>query len=186
MFTGEKTAQMAAYFIDKEDERQIEILKLIKLLYLADRESVDRYGEPISYDKMVSMDHGPVLSRTLDLINGCVSDKDGAQWDAWISDRKSHCVSLRKSAAREHLDQLSDADIEVLADVWDQFGQMSKWEIRDYTYDRLSEWRDPRGSSLPISEYRLLVALGRGEQEAREIAEEIREQRQLNYAVSTI
>ena len=52
--------------------------------------------------------------------------------------------------------------------------------------NRLSEWRDPRGSSLPISEYRLLLALGRGEQEAREIAEVIREQRQLNYAVSTI
>lgn len=82
MFTGETIAQMAAYFMDKEEERQMEVLKLIKLLYLADRESVDRYGEPISFDKMVRMVHGPVLSRTLNLINGFVRGKDAAQWDA--------------------------------------------------------------------------------------------------------
>lgn len=186
MFTGEKTAQMAAYFMDKEEKRQIEILKLIKLLYLADRESTDRYGEPISYDKMVAMDHGPVLSRTLDLINGFVSDDDGAQWDAWISDRRSHSVALRRSAAREHLDQLSDADIEVLSAIWKRFGQLSKWQIRDYTHDHLSEWSKPEGTSHPISEYRLLRALGRSEREARETAAVIREQRQLNYTVSQI
>ena len=172
--------------MSKEDERQIKILKLIKLLYLADRESIDRFGEPISYDKMVSMDHGPVLSRTLDLINGCVSGNDGAQWDAWISDRKSHSVALKKIAARDCLDQLSDADIEVLSAVWDQFGQMGDWEISEYTHDHLGEWRDPRGSSLPISEYRLLVALGRDAQEAKEIAGDIREQRKLNRIVSEI
>ena len=176
---------MAAFFMDKENPRQIPILKLVKLLYLADRESIDRYGEPISYDKIVSLDHGPVLSRTLDLINCFVGDKDGAQWDAWISPRKANCVSLKKSATRNHLDQLSDADIEVLAFVWNQFGQMSRWEIRDFTHDQLGEWRDPRGSSLPISEFRVLRALGRNEQEAKEAARLIDEQRGLNHAILT-
>ena len=185
MFTGETIAQMAAYFMDKEEERQMEVLKLIKLLYLADRESVDRYGEPISFDKMVSMDHGPVLSRTLNLINGFVRGTDAAQWDAWISDRDSHRVSLKKNASRDRLDHLSDADIEVLEAVWDEFGHMNKWQIRDYTHEHLDEWRDPDGSSVPISEVQLLRALGRSKEESKEIAQAICEQRGIDQIIST-
>ena len=186
MFTGEKAAQMAAYFTDKEKWRRISILKLVKLLYLADRESIDRYGEPISHDRIVSMKHGPVLSRTLDLINSRVEGNDGAQWDAWISPRKYNYVSLKKSVTRDHLDQLSDADIEVLSAVWEKFGQMGKWQIRNYTHDHISEWQKPVGAPHLISEYRVLRALGRSEPEARAIAEDIREQRHLNRVVSEI
>ena len=45
-------------------------MKLIKLLYLADREALLRWGRPITFDAYVSMDRGPVLSSVLDLING--------------------------------------------------------------------------------------------------------------------
>ena len=185
MFTGEKAAQMAAYFTDKEKWRRISILKLLKLLYLADRESVDRYGEPISFDRMVSMDHGPVLSRTYNLIEGMERGKDADQWSAWISSRANHIVGLKKKVTRDRLDHLSDADIEVLATVWDQFGHMSRWQIRDYTHEHLGEWQDPEGSSLPIDDVSLFLALGRNEQEAQEAARLIDEQRGLNHAIST-
>ena len=184
MFTGEKVAQMSAYFMDKEAASQMAVLKLVKLLYLADRESIDRFDEPISFDYMVSMEHGPVLSRTLDLINGFARNRNADQWDAWISDRESHNVSLRKSASRDQLDHLSDADIEVLAAVWDKFGHMDKWEIRNYTHEYLDEWSDPEGSSKPISETELLLTLGRSEEEANEIARTIREQRELDRVIS--
>lgn len=185
MFTGETIGQMAAYFMDKEEKRQMDVLKLIKLLYLADRESVDRYSEPISFDKMVSMDHGPVLSRTLNLINGFESGKDADQWNAWVSDRNSHKVSLKKTVSRDRLDHLSDADIEVLAAVWNEFGHMNKWQIRDYTHSCLDEWRDPDGSSIPISEVQLLQALGRSQNEAKEIAQAICDQRGIDHLIST-
>ena len=186
MFTGEKVAQMAAYFMDKEAKPQMAILKLVKLLYLADRESIDKHDEPISFDYMVSMEHGPVLSRTLDLINGFVKDANADQWDAWISAREAHNVALKKSASRDRLDHLSDADIEVLAAVWDKFGHMDKWEIRNYTHEHLDEWSDPEGSSMPISEIELLLALGRSEDEANEIAQAICEQRQLDRVISQV
>ena len=186
MFTGEKAAQMAAYFTDKEKWRRISVLKLVKLLYLADRESIDRYGEPISHDRIVSMKHGPVLSQTLDLINGRGKENDDSQWDAWIYPRKYNHVSLKKSAKRDHLDQLSDADIEVLSAVWEKFGKMGWWQIRNYTHDHLSEWQKPVGAPNLISEYQVLRALGRSKPEASAIAEDIREQRQLNRVVSEI
>lgn len=37
-------------------------MKLIKLLYLLDREAYVRWGRPVTYDTYVSMPHGPVLS----------------------------------------------------------------------------------------------------------------------------
>jgi len=43
-------------------------LKLIKLLYIIDREALLRWGRPLTGDRYVSMDHGPVLSQTLNLI----------------------------------------------------------------------------------------------------------------------
>ena len=149
MFTGEKIAQMAAFFTSQEGG-DIYVLKLMKLLYLADRESIDRYGVPISYDRMISMDHGPVLSSALNLTNGFLTGPAAEQWDAWISDRADHRVSLLRDATRGNLDHLSDADIEVLEVVWDNFGQMTRYEIRDYTHRELGEWRDPRDRQVVL------------------------------------
>ncbi len=79
MFSARTVAQMAAVFADKQGG-MINILKLVKLLYLADRESLQKHGNPISFDRLVSMDHGPVLSRTLNLICGAVGGESGAEW----------------------------------------------------------------------------------------------------------
>ncbi len=184
MFTGEKIAQMAAFFTSQAGG-EIDILKLMKLLYLADRESFNRYGAPISYDRMVSMDHGPVLSRAYDLVKGCVGGPDGEQWDSWISDRANHRVSLIREAARNNLDHLSDADIEILESIWAQFGAMDKWEIVEYTHEHLGEWRNPNGSSLPINGFDLLRELGKSEEESAAIAEDIREQREIHAAIAS-
>ena len=43
-------------------------LKLIKMLYFLDREALLRWGRPVTTDRYVSMDNGPVVSRIYDLI----------------------------------------------------------------------------------------------------------------------
>jgi uncharacterized phage-associated protein len=43
-------------------------LKLIKLMYLADRRALLEQGRSITFDRYVSMDHGAVLSQTYNLI----------------------------------------------------------------------------------------------------------------------
>ena len=185
MFTGKKVAQMAAVFTDRQGGT-IYILKLIKLLYLADRQSIDQYGSPISYDRMVSMPEGPVLSRTLDLINGSVSGQDAEQWDAWLTDRENHQISLNKDIHRNLLDELSDADIGILETVWAEFGHMSRYEIRDYTHDNLDEWEDPNGSSLPIGNMAVLKALGKDDVEAAETVRRLRENDEISNLLAIV
>lgn len=184
MFTARKVAQMAAVFA-KAQGGTINVLKLVKLLYLADRESLDRYGMPISFDAVVAMPHGPVLSTTLDLINGFVDGPKGAQWEEWISDREDHNVTLRREFSRENLDELSDIDLDVINDVNAQFGKWDQWTLRDYTHD-LKEWRDPNGSRVAISDQEILTALGRDIKEAAALAQEIQTQRDLDRVLSSL
>jgi uncharacterized phage-associated protein len=175
MFNERKAAQIAAWFLRRQGGRMAH-LKLIKLMYLADRQAMDEYGFPITGDLAVSMPHGPVLSMTLNYVNGDIeSGEDG--WEAWISDRADHEIALReRPAGRDALDELSDADIGVLETTWRRFGAMTKWQLRDYTHDHCPEWQDPQGSSIPIPYERIFEALGRSKEAAAQLAERIKEQ----------
>lgn len=117
---------------------------LIKLLYLADRQSLVETGLPITGDRLVAMPHGPALSATLN----CVKDRDvcGPEWASLISEPQDFEVRLSGSAGRS---ELSDYDLDVLLCVYQQFGHMSQWDLSDYTHT-LGEWEDPRGSSVTI------------------------------------
>jgi uncharacterized phage-associated protein len=177
MFNERKVAQVAAFFLDKRGGRMCH-LKLMKLLYLADREAMRRYGAPISGDRMVAMPHGPVLSMTLDHMDGHLDPSPGG-WDGWIADRENHDLCLKRPTSRDALDELSEADIDVLEAIWAQFGHMSRWELRDYTHKYCSEWRDPNGSSSPIHYEDVFIALGWSEAEATELSTRIDRERYL-------
>jgi hypothetical protein len=63
-----KAAQAAALLLQRAGGT-MNHMKLIKLLYLADRRALVQWGRPITFDYYVSMPHGPVLSFTLDRLN---------------------------------------------------------------------------------------------------------------------
>ena len=92
-YSEKRAAQTAAFFISRAGGT-IELLKLMKLMYLAERESLVKYGEPITGDVLVSMKHGPVLSNTLDHINGFIDSEEGG-WESWISARAGHQLGLQ-------------------------------------------------------------------------------------------
>ncbi|MGA9893403.1 MAG: type II toxin-antitoxin system antitoxin SocA domain-containing protein, partial [Xanthobacteraceae bacterium] len=70
-----KAAQITAFFAKKEGG-SIAVLKVAKLLYLADREFMAAYDLPMLFDELVSMPHGPVTSNTLNYINGMEEQRD--------------------------------------------------------------------------------------------------------------
>lgn len=179
LYSAAKVAQMAAFFTQKQGGR-INVLKLTKLLYLADREAIARHGRPISYDRPVSMPHGPVGSRTFDLLNGFVGGPAGAQWEEWVSSRSNYDVSVNRLFSRADLDELSDADLEVLERVWRTFGHMHRRTLCEWTHEHCSEWKDPHGSSQPIEEVSRLIAVGIAAEEAQELAEEIEAEREID------
>ncbi|MDQ6962229.1 MAG: Panacea domain-containing protein [Mariprofundaceae bacterium] len=174
MFNEGKTAQMAAYFLLLCGNRMPH-LKLMKLLYLSDRKAMNEYGFPISGDKFVSMDYGPVLSTTLNLINGWIKPKDNG-WESWVTDKENHHVALKDGITRDNLDELSEADIQIMDSVWNTFKNYNQWRIAEYTHTHCSEWKDPKGSLIPISYHEIFKALGKSNEEAQFLSERIEEE----------
>ena len=107
------------------------------------------------------MKHGPVNSKTYSFINGEYNPVEFG-WSDFLSNRSNHRIGLAKhNLSVDDLDELSDADIQVLDRVWDQFGQMSQWQLVDWTHqtDNIPEWEDPVHSSYEIPVERMMRAL---------------------------
>jgi uncharacterized phage-associated protein len=180
LFSEKKAAQAAAYFLHRQGG-PMSVLKLTKLLYLAERLSYERFGEPLIGDRPVSMPHGPVLSSTLDLMNGMLTSAEGG-WESWVSDRDSHLLALKNAAARIPADllELSEADIGLLEETWERFGGMDQWKLRDWTHQNCPEWRDPEGSSLPIRPDDLFEALNFSPDQREAVLARLRENDGIN------
>ncbi|MDA8015644.1 MAG: SocA family protein, partial [Gammaproteobacteria bacterium] len=151
-----------------------------------ERESMQRYDSPILGDHYVSMAHGPVLSRTYDLLNGAARGKCAQQWEEWISGRDQHKIMAQDAINEEMLDRFSIADLEVLNAVWDEFGGFAPWELVDYTHKNCPEWKDPGDSSAPIADEAIFLALGRNKSLARELAEDMHDDRELDRMFSPL
>lgn len=176
-----KVSQIAGYILYKEDRQTMSILKLMKLLYFVDRTSLVRYGCPISYDNMVAMPFGMVLSNTYNLASGTVKSEPNG-WESWVSDKQNHNVSLKKQNTNvESFDELSEADIEIVDEVWQQYGDKTQWELADMQHDSkiCPEWKDPKDSSFGVSYEDILIAIGKDENEVKVSLKRIEESKSL-------
>ena len=145
-------------------------MKLIKLLYLADREALLRWGRPISTDCYVSMDRGPILSQTLNLINEGSGPGGDGPWSKLISPPESYDVRLLVEDPPK--DELSKAEEELIDEIFRRFAHMERWKLVDHLHT-LPEWTDPSGSALSISYGAILRAGGKSEEETAVIEQEL-------------
>lgn len=158
-FNTRKAAQVVAFFAIREGGA-INVLKATKLVYLADRLNMEKFDFPITGDNFVSMDHGPVNSVTLSCINGMEGDRP--DWESFLTDRSGHEVGVsNKALSEDDLDELSDAEIGTLDEIWSKFGHMDRYVVRDWTHLNCPEWEDPEGSSNPIPFSRVFKFLGK-------------------------
>ena len=177
-FDVRKIAHIAARFILRADGR-INHLKLMKLIYLANRKFMEKYDLPIVFDDCVSMDCGPALSQTVNLSNGNILNPI---WEDLIKSEARHSRTLHKDISVEALDELSRADLGVLNEIWEEYGALDQWELVEMTHsqDVCPEWENPHGKALPIPYERILKFLSK--ERSEEIAEEIESYRSLARA----
>lgn len=184
LFNEKKAAQVAAFFLIRANA-SLSILKLMKLMYLAERRSFESYGEGMVGDRLVSMPHGPVLSITYNHMSGELISTSGG-WDSWISDRAEHALSLndvKRNATVDDLLELSDADITVLEEVWKKFGNMNQYQLRDYTHNGgCPEWQDPDGSMIPMKPEELFKALNFSPEQSDAYIARMKQQAVINAA----
>lgn len=169
-YNARQAAQVITYFALKNDSRKISVLKVVKLVYLSDRESLAKFGFPILTERRVSMKHGPVNSQTYNNIKQ--DPKRAVDLDEWskfltaVSDKK---IGVRSGISRDALDELSSADISILDEVWDKFGHMTPSQLRRWTHDNCPEYEEVEFGSKTIELRRLVGKVGLTREQYEEV-----------------
>ena len=157
-FDERKAAQAASILLDRHGGR-MPYIKLIKLLYLADREALIESGLPITGDRFVAMKYGPVLSRVLDLIKEPNPAEDSI-WHGYVSREHFDAVLVGSSES----DRLSEYGEGVLESIFASHGCLEEWDVVARTH-ALPEWTDPGRSAIPIDPEEILRYAGCSEEE---------------------
>jgi len=154
-FQPEKAVQAAAVLLRAQGSREMDYMRLLKLLYIADRESLKRIGRPIIGNKPVAMKNGPLHSGVYDLIKG-THPNEGA-WSKYIA-RVGYTVRQIEDPG---VLELSEIEIEILNDVVDRYHTSTTWDLVELSHT-FGEWEKNyvEGTSTPIPLEDILVGVG--------------------------
>lgn len=173
-----KKAIQASVLLLKEDPQcKEDKIRLVKLLYIAERESLKEIGDPITDDEVYAMPHGPAGTKVVDELG------KNWEWQDYIKAEGEHGLRLVKNP---ETDRLSKYEIEKLKEVAQRRKDDKTWEIVDGThyfdeYVKNDPHHDPDKDSKPIPFEDLLEALDLAEfkDEYREIRAEYKAMREI-------
>ena len=157
---NERKATAAAAFLLEQEGGTMDYMRLVKLLYLAERESLARLGHPLAGDTYYALDQGPILSRIVDLCK-----QPSSVWAGQIE--HSGLWTVRLKAALD-FGPLSPAEMTILEGVAKAHRDHDQWQLSTLMQG-LPEWRDPRGARVEIAPTDILAALGKTPDQIREI-----------------
>lgn len=179
VFDIDKAVAVAAYLTTKcGGNKGISVFLLIKMMYAAERRALAEWHRPITGDSFVSMEKGPVLSRTYDLIKGTIlsSNSDMVKWSRYFSPRDGNNIRL---IDEPDLDYLSEMEVGALDNAATEIMKLMKkyGKVVDVLHERWPEWKDPtklgRGC-VPLSVKEVLSEIIEDESEVERIVLEIR------------
>lgn len=148
-----QAAQMAAAFLSRST-RAMGKLRLLKLMYLAEREAMRRFFLPIVEDDICAMQRGMGLSETWRLARGRSANSTGEWADHIVKTQQG--LGVRKGVSVRSLDGLSEDDLDVIQSVWDDYGAMKEDDLVHDVHHKLPEWIDHweahgrRGQSVTV------------------------------------
>lgn len=130
-------------------------LRLLKLLYMADREALAKRGIPIVGGRVAALDNGPLHCTIYDLIKG--EHEDAETWATYFKNEGYVVVALDEP----HRGELSPFEIRILTSMSEQHRTLDTWEVVEETH-RFPEWKEAHtpGSSRTIPAEKILEAVG--------------------------
>lgn len=157
-FTFEfQKAKAALLFLADQNVPELTKGKVCKLFFLADQHHLVRHARPITGDRYAAIEHGPVPSRMLDLLDS-VEAESGTTREAIelakaiVLDRSFRYPHIQRNEP-PHLENLSTSDIESLSEVIREFGGKSFTELRRLTHEMpayLEAWETRTCGSSPM------------------------------------
>ena len=137
-----KITQSLGFLLSLDDNHRMNKLKLVKLIWAADRYHLRKYGRTVTDSEYFSLPHGPVSSLTLDVID----NDEVALYAEDISFISEHITPWESDKNQIVLynetedDYLSETDKEALKFAWDTFGDKDPFELADNITHQYPEW----------------------------------------------
>jgi hypothetical protein len=132
-FNPTKALAVAAYFANRTGESMYTILKMI---YLADRCHLERYGRPITGDDFIAMKQGACPSKIYDsmkVLRGDTNTNYLPNSENFLEvDAESFDVNVKDLPS---LEVLSATDIECLDEIVSIHKRLGRWAIRRMAHD---------------------------------------------------
>ena len=182
-FNEQKAVQAAARLI-QHSGGEMNYLALMKLLYLADREALLRFGRPITGDRLVAMKHGPVLSRVYDLVSQKKQEAPESEWHQFIPRPNAYVFTVRFSGVPD-TGELSAAELALIDEVYARFRGWDEWRLVDHTH-KLPEWRHPKGTPVTIPFEDILRGAGVSKRDIEAVAENAEADRCMDSALEKV
>lgn len=167
-FHRQKAIEAAAFILKQRDEKRMKYLLLLKLLYMADRQSIKDRLSPITGDAVFAMKFGPVLTHVKEMI-----DRAAEGWDDYI-ETVGYDVVLVSDPGVDHL---SEYEMEMLSQAANRYEDEDRWEVVELTHE-FPEWKKHyrQGTSTLIPPEDIAEAVGRAG-DLSHLAEEAEEER---------
>lgn len=166
-FDEAKATQVATRLVERSGNT-LSHLALMKLLYIVDREALFRWERPVIGGKYCSMKHGTVIGEVLDLMRSIEGWDDPTLWTEHLTKigNEMHLTTACR------VDGLSPGEVHLVDEVFNRFGHLSKWQLRDLTHT-FPEYEDVGDTSKPIRVEHILRSGGKGEDDIARVADEV-------------
>ena len=153
-FNLEKAIAAASVLLRDTDHKCMEYLRLLKLLYIADREALRESDAPILGARVAAMRNGPVHSRIFNLIKG-----EDALSSNWQKTLKTHGY-LIQLVGEADTSQLSKFEVRKLKEVTSKYREVGTFDLVDVTHE-FPEWKlvypDPNENTSRCIEFESIV-----------------------------
>lgn len=154
-FDAEKVKEALAYLASKLPSG-LEKYIACKLLFLADKYHLVRYGRTITGDRYFAMPHGPAPTRTLDLLNALLETPETTTLSSALKiDRSFRYPRFLAVEPPAEWENLSKSDREALDETLERYGSRDFPKLKILTHDLVAYQRawEGRGSrnSVPMA-----------------------------------
>jgi hypothetical protein len=167
----QKATQAAARLIQASGG-STEYLRLIKLAYLADRESIIKRGVPIFGGTYFVMRKGPAISELMDFAKA----RNAPDWKGLISPRFGHLMKLESTPS---FDLLSETEVEILDSTVVAHSNQTTDELVHWCHDNCPEVEKIIFGRREISIEKILSSGHVPEEQAAEVVSELRSMEKL-------
>jgi uncharacterized phage-associated protein len=128
VYLASKTAKMSP-------STGFDVYHACKLLFLADKLHLVRYGRTITGDRYFAMDHGPAPNRILNRLRLFIEDSDAPWLSTVLTIDRTYKYPRFHPIEEIDYDHLSESDIEALEETVARYGTKTFPELRALTHE---------------------------------------------------